>query len=1212
MGLRHGREQGEVIGRLVGAYESFLGAERLSRVALQDALAHPEAFLDEDALEEIRGLAEGTGIPTRHLIAYNVDAALFTEYGPLRAAAVGCAQAGFAARRHRAPGVSGPLHAVNEDSALAVYLKGTLSRVVQVRRPARGAPHVLFSFPGQVGGLNGANARGLVATSCVLLDRMRPAAVRPGLVHGVLIRRILEEAPDTSSALAVARALPRRGAWSVLLSHAREADLACFEYDDGGWTEKPGLERHLASNHARLSAAADVPEHSRHRLERLEEILGGETPTVGVDELKSALRDRFDRARGRAVAHPTMSTVCRVDNVMGLVVDVGAGRLWVTEGPGGASPDPAWVAFHLPSLLATPDAAATPGAQDPVMARHVVRIVDAPLAGGRPAGYRPGRLLVVGGGPVACALAARMEARGTRVDVVPVEAGADTAVAEAAARLDGGAADLCLLSGLTRAGGAADLPTAAEWQAERGRLVEVPYHIAQLWAGRIPASVAGDAAPTLSAITALGGDLGYGNLGGACPEGGALLGLLKALRREVPGIRVKALDTEPGEDAAAIASAWLDEMDGGDGRVEVGLLRGRRRVPLLLPAAARTDVIRLTELRALRSVVLTGGARGITAEAALALARAGVKKLHLLGRTALGPRLESWRELSARGPDALAQDVLARLRRERGRVSPVEWQDALAPIERALEVDRTLRRLAADGTEVAYHTVDVSDGPALAIALEAVRRQDGPIEAIVHGAGFERSRAFTAKSVEDLEATLAPKVDGLLNLLELTSRDPLRLLVAFSSVSGRFGGLGQADYSLANDLMARLLGRYAFEHPRCHAVAACWPAWDATGMSARGDTRSRLLAAGQGLMPPVEGAQHFLAEAVAAGGEIEVTFTDGNGGLDADGTLPPDHRSPARRKAGRAAAGLALSDVVVESGADRVAIECALDADRDVFLHEHRRKGQPLLPAVALLEVLAECGFLAGGEAEVELADVTIEAPFKVAPGRRATLRARASASADGWALAVSADVLSAQGRLLESDRPLARARTPRSASALPACPDAFPPFRRFAFAYPDGNGGDAIVHHGPALRGLREVAVGEADLHEARLVVLPAPALRPHLAATRWLVPAAALDACLQACSAVARARLGVLALPVAFGRVWITASPSAGEECRVVMRLREEGGETVRFDFWLLAHDGRLALAAEDYRARPLASLARASRPALASSPGPAPARGRGDLST
>ena len=119
-------------------------------------------------------------------------------------------------------------------------------------------------------------------------------------------------------------------------------------------------------------------------------ILGGKTPTVGVDELKSALRDRFDRARGRAVAHPTMSTVCRVDNVMGLVVDVGAGRLWVTEGPGGASPDPAWVAFHLPSLLATPDAAATPGAQYPVMALHVVRIVDAPLAGGRPAGaYRP-------------------------------------------------------------------------------------------------------------------------------------------------------------------------------------------------------------------------------------------------------------------------------------------------------------------------------------------------------------------------------------------------------------------------------------------------------------------------------------------------------------------------------------------------------------------------------------------------------------------------------------------------------------------------------------------------------------------------------------------------------------------------------------------------------------------------------------------------------
>jgi acyl transferase domain-containing protein len=363
MGRQHGQEQGETIRRLVAAYESFLGPERLSRAVLQEALAHPEAFLDEDGIEEIRGLAEGSGVPERHLLAYNIDAALFTEYGPLQGAGPGCAHAGLGADRHRAPGVAGPLHAVNEDSALALYLGKDLSRVVQVRRPARGLPHVLFSFPGQVGGLNGANAGGLVATSCVLLDRTQTAsasASSTGLVHGVLVRRMLQEATDTDAALAVARRLPRRGAWSVLLSHAREAALACFEYEGGGWAEKGGLTRHLGSNHARLSPGPEPPEHSRHRLERLEQLLGSDDRQVAVEELKRTLRDRFDPGRGRVVAHPTMSTVCRVDNVMGLVADVAAGRLSVTTGSGAESEEPRWLTLDLASLFGTSPVPAPP------------------------------------------------------------------------------------------------------------------------------------------------------------------------------------------------------------------------------------------------------------------------------------------------------------------------------------------------------------------------------------------------------------------------------------------------------------------------------------------------------------------------------------------------------------------------------------------------------------------------------------------------------------------------------------------------------------------------------------------------------------------------------------------------------------------------------------------------------------------------------------
>jgi NAD(P)-dependent dehydrogenase (short-subunit alcohol dehydrogenase family) len=346
--------------------------------------------------------------------------------------------------------------------------------------------------------------------------------------------------------------------------------------------------------------------------------------------------------------------------------------------------------------------------------------------------------------------------------------------------------------------------------------------------------------------------------------GGAVAGLLRALRRELPNLRVKLLDTEPSEAAAAVAEALLRELDSEDARLEAGLLRGDRRVLRLVSAPVRIDPARLDALAALPYVVLTGGGRGITAEVALRLARAGVRRFHLLGRTALPPQLDEWRALDHEGRDRLRQEVLERLRKERGRVTPAEWEQAMAPVARALEVGDTLRRLGEAGASARYHAVDVADRAALAAVLRSIRAEDGPLEALVHGAGFERSRAFVSQQPSDWRATLDAKADGTLNLALLTVDDPLRFFVTFGSVAGRFGGLGQADYSLACELQSRLAGLHAAERPGCRTLAIGWPAWDDVGMAARGDVRERLRARGRRLMPAAEGVEHFVAELAAA------------------------------------------------------------------------------------------------------------------------------------------------------------------------------------------------------------------------------------------------------------------------------------------------------------------------------------------------------------
>jgi NAD(P)-dependent dehydrogenase (short-subunit alcohol dehydrogenase family) len=693
-----------------------------------------------------------------------------------------------------------------------------------------------------------------------------------------------------------------------------------------------------------------------------------------------------------------------------------------------------------------------------------------------------------------------------------------------------------------------------------------------------------DVRPALSAVTALGGALGHWNARSGLPEGGGILGLCKGLRREFPELRVKVLDTEPGESPHDIVRALLAELDSQDPRAEVGLLRGRRHVLRLVPVPARLDPRRLEELRALPYVLLTGGARGITAEIALRLAQAGVRRLHLLGTTPLPAMVQQWRELDAAGLERLRQEILVRLRDERGSVTPVEWERACEPIDKALEIDRNLRRLVAAGARADYHAVDVADARRLAEVLDAIRASDGPVHAMIHGAGWQHSRGFVTKSAAEVTATLAPKLDGTLNLLQLTAHDPVQLVVGFGSVSGRFGGLGQADYSLACEMLARLTGAWAAAHPGCRALTISWPAWGEVGMAMHKKTRHILESKHRMFMGVEEGCDHFLREVLAADPEPEVTIGAELPVLDLDRQLPRPKELTCLRARVELSSRLPLADAVLAAGEKRVLVECRVDADRDPFLTQHRHGHTAILPAVMSLELLAETAQLARpGERLAALEGVSIGAGIKLAETRRLSLRCEVEVAGDVADLKLRAHHVGRQAHLLELDRVfvVGRARwgTSRLESSLQRIA---PPAEVTPVSYASdlpGSLAPAGWYHGPDLRTLLEVSVGPGSLHWGRVCALPATALRPWRPEARWWIPAPALDGCLSVCVNVVRTKLRADGLPIGFGRLLVARAPEPGEICDAVVRERGHDERRVHFDFTLFGCDGDPILVAEDY---------------------------------
>ncbi|MBK8267117.1 MAG: hypothetical protein IPK83_01950 [Planctomycetes bacterium] len=136
-------------------------------------------------------------------------------------------------------------------------------------------------------------------------------------------------------------------------------------------------------------------------------------------------------------------------------------------------------------------------------------------------------------------------------------------------------------------------------------------------------------------------DGGFGLVGGSFDAAqGALAGLAKTAAREWPNVRCRAIDVACSwSDAKSAAAAVLREL-GEAGPLEVGLDSTRRR-GLRLETAGEMLSGDATLLPG-DLVVVTGGARGVTADSALALARRYRPTLVLLGRTALPDAEPAW------------------------------------------------------------------------------------------------------------------------------------------------------------------------------------------------------------------------------------------------------------------------------------------------------------------------------------------------------------------------------------------------------------------------------------------------------------------------------------------------------------------------------------------------------------------------------------------
>ncbi|WP_433664421.1 SDR family NAD(P)-dependent oxidoreductase [Nocardia sp. CA-128927] len=497
--------------------------------------------------------------------------------------------------------------------------------------------------------------------------------------------------------------------------------------------------------------------------------------------------------------------------------------------------------------------------------RHAVELITLPTLDRAVAPYRAGAVVALLdlSGEAASDCAAIESVLGT-LDWVVHRIGGSAELSEL------GSVDVCLV---LVGSGSADWDSAQRWIGET-----------ILAAGQaVPLLQKADDRASFVTVTRLDGQLGFA--GTADPVSallGGVGGVVKTLAAEQLSLFCRALDIDPGVESEQLADLVTAELfDAARDTLEVGIdAAGERRtlVPSAYAPAGSVTIVRPgaeqqpSLLTAEDLLLVTGGARGVTATCVKALAQRSEARFVLLGRSELTPEPDWASGVS----DADLKPAAVRALASTG-VKPREIERACAGVLAAREIRATLTEL---GSRAEYLAVDATDRDAVSAALAPWR---DTITGVVHGAGVLADSMITDKTAESIERVLNPKIAGLATVLAALGE--LRHLVLFTSVAGLFGNAGQADYAAANEALSRFAVSWRRHHPDCHVTAIDWGAWD--GGMVTPALRGHFLARGVALLDPEIGAAAFTEQFTADHREDTVVLIGPANGLSGDTGVEP-------------------------------------------------------------------------------------------------------------------------------------------------------------------------------------------------------------------------------------------------------------------------------------------------------------------------------------
>ena len=331
--------------------------------------------------------------------------------------------------------------------------------------------------------------------------------------------------------------------------------------------------------------------------------------------------------------------------------------------------------------------------------------------------------------------------------------------------------------------------------------------------------------------------------------------------------------------------------------------RGLRRINTPELYEVQLEKQRVHQLSEKDVIIVTGGAKGITAECALALAIKTGAKMALVGSSSL-------------------------------------------PADEDLEneIIQTLKRFKASGITHNYYSCDISKYEDVESMTKKIENDFGKISCIVHGAGINNFGRASGLDVEKAVHDCSPKIVGIMNLCKSCDSSSLRLIVGLSSIIGMTGMPGNSVYGFSNEALNIVLQNYKYINPKTDVISIAYSVWAEVGMGAKMGSTKSLEKMGIFAIEVDKGVEHFLRLIEHKSKYPFVAVSAKLGGLD----------TWKQKVYTKPMANRFLEEILHLDNEVELVCKVDLSLENDKYLKDHKFRNIYLMPTVFGLEAMGQ------------------------------------------------------------------------------------------------------------------------------------------------------------------------------------------------------------------------------------------------------------------